>query len=126
MAYVLRAVLGSPAVVTQAGEPLPLDQGLALVRIPPDLRLGDTDNRTLEAWSAAGPIAYVEAEYFAGTGSQFAVVCAGGDLVLGPLVQDEDDPPTHPTPISQALRHLGAIPGGHFDEFDAVGLGRYR
>jgi hypothetical protein len=46
----------------------------------------------LAAWSAVDPVAYVEAEYFGGIGSQFAAVWRGGTLVLGPLILREDEP----------------------------------
>ncbi|MEU9688409.1 hypothetical protein [Amycolatopsis japonica] len=45
----------------------------------------------------------------------------------GPLQVDEDEPdPADGSPISQVLRRLGALKGDHFDEFDAMGLGRHR
>ncbi len=82
----------------------------------------------LAACSANGPVAYVEAELFGGLGTQSAQVWQGGEVVFGPLHQDEDDPaPEAGSPISQALRQLGVVKGDHdFDEFDAVGLGRHR
>ncbi|MFC7613506.1 hypothetical protein ACFQV2_07705 [Actinokineospora soli] len=75
----------------------------------------------LAACSALGPVAYVEAEYFGGHGSQAAQVWDGGEAVLGPDVD-----PSAGTPISQALRRLGVARGPDGDEFDAVGLGRHR
>lgn len=82
----------------------------------------------LAAWSAVDPVAYVEAEYFGGVGSQFAAVWRGGTLVLGPLILGEDEPRPAAgwSPISQALRHLGVTADGHYDEFDAIRLGRHR
>jgi hypothetical protein len=82
----------------------------------------------LAAWSVVDPVAYVEAEYFGGTGSQFAAVWEDGVLVLGPVLKSEDEsPPVQGlSPISQALRRLGASADGHDDDFDAVGLGRHR
>ncbi|WP_162908413.1 hypothetical protein [Allorhizocola rhizosphaerae] len=73
-------------------------------------------------------MAYVELDYFGGVGSQFAAVWHGGILVLGPLVLTEDEPLPAPgwSPISQALRRLGVSVDGHYDEFDAIGLGRHR
>ncbi|MFF3343183.1 hypothetical protein [Streptomyces flavidovirens] len=41
--------------------------------------------KTLSDWSTAGPVAYVEAEYFGGVGEQKAAVWYGGTIVLGPL-----------------------------------------
>jgi hypothetical protein len=82
---------------------------------------------TLAACSASGPVAYVEADYFGGTGMQSAQVWDGGKVVLGPLHLPEGQPaPAAGRPISQALRQLGVAKAGHFDEFDAVKLGRHR
>ncbi|WP_410566163.1 hypothetical protein [Amycolatopsis sp. cmx-4-61] len=38
------------------------------------------------ACSTSGPAAYVEADYFVGTGTQSAQVWGGGQIVLGPLL----------------------------------------
>ncbi|QHC33125.1 hypothetical protein [Streptomyces sp. HF10] len=81
----------------------------------------------LAQWSAAGPIAYAEAEYFRGAGEQRAAVWAEGSLALGPL-----DKPTKKrfwravSPVSQALRRLGARRSPGEDEFEALGLDRHR
>jgi len=81
----------------------------------------------LAACSVNGPVAYVEAEFFGGAGTQCAQVWDGGKVVLGPLHLAEGEPsPAAGSPISQALRQLGTDRGNHFDEFDAVGLGRHR
>ncbi|MFG2004389.1 hypothetical protein ACGFNU_35080 [Spirillospora sp. NPDC048911] len=83
--------------------------------------------RVLAACSATGPVAYIEADYFGGTGTQSAQVWDEGRVVLGPVHLAEGEPwPAIGTPISQALRRLGAAKGAHVDEFDAVGLGRHR
>ncbi|GAB3744428.1 hypothetical protein GCM10027598_78990 [Amycolatopsis oliviviridis] len=85
-------------------------------------------DRALAACSANGPVAYAEAEFFGGAGMQSAQVWDGGKVILGPLHLGEGEPSAAAgSPISQALRHLGAVRGDHhFDEFDAVGLGRHR
>lgn len=81
----------------------------------------------LAACSVNGPVAYVEADFFGGVGTQCAQVWDGGTVVLGPLLLEEaEQPPAAGSPISQALRQLGVAKGNHFDEFDAVGLGRHR
>jgi hypothetical protein len=83
--------------------------------------------RLLTACSEAGPVAFVEADYFGGTGTQNAQVWDAGEIVLGPLRLAEGEPsPTTGTPISQALRQLGAAKGSYVYEFEAVGLGRHR
>jgi hypothetical protein len=84
-------------------------------------------DRVLAACSATGPLAYVEADYFGGTGTQAAQVWDAGKVVLGPLHLTEEEPlPAAGSPISQALRRLGATKGNHIDEFDAVRLARHR
>ena len=81
----------------------------------------------LAACSVNGPVAYVEADYFGGRGTQSAQVWERGQVVLGPVHSTEGEPaPADGSPISQALRRLGAVRGEYFDEFDAVGFGRHR
>jgi hypothetical protein len=78
--------------------------------------------------SRFGALAYVEAEYFGGIGTQHAIVWHHRSTAHGPFSTPDNTPtaPTH-TPISQALSHLG-ITGAtaHRDEFDILGLGRHR
>jgi hypothetical protein len=149
MAYVLRGAIARAGVLQPPahGFVAELGGGLGLLPItdelydevrqedaPLDPRLADGHllppgfDATLAAWSAAGPVAYVEAEYFGGTGSQFAVVWEDTELVLGPLLKKVGEPAPTPgmSPISQALRRLGVSAAGYYDEFDAVGLGRHR
>ncbi|WP_457513581.1 hypothetical protein [Streptomyces sp. TE33382] len=84
-------------------------------------------DRLLSACSEAGPVAYIEADYFGGAGTQNAQVWDAGKIVLGPLRLAVGEPsPATGTPISQALQRLGAAKGNHVDEFSAVGLGRHR
>lgn len=81
----------------------------------------------LTACSELGPVAYVEADYFGGAGSQSAQVWHRGTVILGPLrVAVGERPPSAGSPLSQALRALGVHRGRHLDEFDAAGLGRHR
>ncbi|MER5987056.1 hypothetical protein [Streptomyces sp. NPDC001787] len=83
--------------------------------------------RLLTACSEAGPVAYIEADYFGGAGTQTAQVWDAEKMVLGPLHLAEGEPsPSSGTPISQALRRLGAAAGDRVDEFSAVGLDRHR
>ncbi|GAA3114916.1 hypothetical protein GCM10017687_30150 [Streptomyces echinatus] len=81
----------------------------------------------LARWSAAGPVAYVEAEYFGGVGEQRAAVWVDGTLALGPLDEPTRKRFSRPvSPISQALRRLGARRTLGEDEFEAVGLDSHR
>ena len=68
--------------------------------------------------SRHGLIAYIEAEFFGGTGEQAHALFKNG-VALGSPVITEDA-------INQALRHLGVLPGHHQDEFAAVGLALFR
>ncbi|MFI5525724.1 hypothetical protein [Streptomyces platensis] len=151
MAYELQAVIAGDELLRAASrevpgsQVVPLGQGLSLIPMTDELFDAVTDDidrgdlgfwrlpagfdTLLARWSAAGPIAYVEAEYFGGVGEQRAAVWADGALALGPL-----DEPTKKqfsqavSPISQALRRLGARRslGEGEDEFAAVGLDRHR
>ncbi|WP_326556592.1 hypothetical protein [Micromonospora sp. NBC_01796] len=154
MGYHLVAVIGGSDLlgrVTRAAT-VSLTQGLSLLPMTDEFRdeVGDGSpvvpagfefmpggfDRTLMSWSAGGPVAYVEAEYFGGVGTQCAAVWHGGTLVYGPcaeppLPRTRDEPLGRRTastrsPISAALHRLGVVRGEHDDEFAAVGLGRHR
>ncbi|MEU5880995.1 hypothetical protein [Spirillospora sp. NPDC047279] len=149
MAYVLNAAIAATDLLRAATSSLPharlvpLDQGLSFMPISDDLfdavtersaaplpgfwRLPAGFERTLADWSRSGPVAYVEAEYFGGTGEQHAAAWHQGHLIFGPLhIEEGQRWPEGGSPISQALRHLGAQAGTAFDEFDAVGLQHHR
>jgi hypothetical protein len=68
--------------------------------------------------STHGLIAYVEADFFGGTGQQAHALFKDGVALGSPVVAADA--------INQALKHLGVLPGRHHDEFAAVGLGRFR
>ncbi|CAL2056921.1 conserved protein of unknown function [Streptomyces murinus] len=149
MGYEVQAVIAGDELLRAVSRDVPgarvapLRQGLSLMPMTDEVFDAVTDGGTegalvfwrlpggfeklLAQWSAAGPVAYVEAEYFGGTGEQRAAVWADGELVLGPL-----DAPTRKwfsrsvSPISGALRRLGARRSLGEDEFDAVGLDRHR
>jgi HEAT repeat protein len=59
-------------------------------------------------------VARVSADYFGGTGSQSATVWSDGEVVA-----DNVD-------VNAALRHLGVEKSGGQDEWDSVGLGKFR
>ncbi|CAM5269713.1 hypothetical protein SALBM311S_12524 [Streptomyces alboniger] len=149
MGYDLQAVIAGGEVLRAASRPLSaarmasLGQGLSLMPMTDALfdsvaegsdtgalgfwRLPGGFDRTLADWSTAGPVAYVEAEYFGGVGEQQAVVWDGGIIVLGPLHVREGRPfAIAGSAISQALRRLGAVASAGEDEFSAVGLDRHR
>ncbi|MFD4877027.1 hypothetical protein ACFWOB_27215 [Streptomyces sp. NPDC058420] len=144
MAYVLQAVIAGDELLQASARSVPdaqvasPGQGLSLLPMTDEVFDAVTDgsgarplgfwrlpggfDRTLAAWSAGGPVAYAEAEYFGGAGDQRAAVRADGALVWGP----SDDRSMGLGPISQALRRLGATSGPGQDEFTAVGLDRHR
>jgi hypothetical protein len=149
MGYDLQAVIAGGEVLRAASRHLSaarmasLGQGLSLMPMTDALfdsiadgsdtgalgfwRLPGGFDRTLADWSTAGPVAYVEAEYFGGVGEQQAVVWDGGTIVLGPLQVREGRPfALAGSAISQALRRLGAVASAGEDEFSAVGLDRHR
>jgi hypothetical protein len=146
MGYHLQGVLGTSAVLAPGrgfahARVVALGQGICLLPMTDELhdevrrdgagtmaefwKLPAGFDDVLAAWSERGPVAYVEAEYFGGVGTQAAAVWDAGRLVLGPVIAEERDE-ADPSPISRALRRLGVSAGDHVDEFDAVGLGRHR
>lgn len=80
--------------------------------------------------SLQAKLGYLQTEYFGGIGEQSGVLWSGGQLVLGPMTLansgDGAGRPKTLRPINSVLRELGISAGGHFDEFDAFGLGGYR
>lgn len=149
MAYDLKAVIAEEQMLRRAARDLSaarlalIGQGLALMPMTHALfesvahgggggalgfwRLPEPFEKTLAAWSADGPVAYVEAEYFGGVGEQRAAVWDGGTVALRPLQVEEGEPfPADGSPVSRALRRLGVVAGPDEDEFSAVGLERHR
>jgi len=138
MAYSLQAFIGDPgdiASIPLESALIALPQGKALLPITDEVRQKHHIPRSplarddyleevylpdvVQAFGArARKVAYVEAEFFGGDGTQAAAVWEGGRLVFGPVVAQDA--------INQALRLLGVMKQEHFDEFDAVNLGRHR
>ena len=72
-----------------------------------------------EEVSVLGPLVYLETDYFGGMGSQAAAAFSGGSLVAtAPLTGEEA--------INTALRSIGVVASSGLDEFDSIGLSRYR
>jgi len=69
--------------------------------------------------SQHGPVAYIETDYFGGTGEQAAIVWEDGRVRM-PAQQARSGP------INEALRLMGVRAGIMRDEFEAVGLGAHR
>ncbi|MBB3078645.1 hypothetical protein [Streptomyces violarus] len=149
MSYDLKAVIARNSLLAAMASTLPsarvvgLQQGLALLPVSDALSDAVTDraqprrtdfwslpsgfDRVLAEWSEAGSIAYVEAEYFGGTGEENVAVWRDGRLVLGPLhLLDGELPPSDGTPVCLALREVGVRAAEEEDEFTTVGLGKHR
>ncbi|WP_441245579.1 hypothetical protein [Kitasatospora sp. McL0602] len=149
MSYELRAVIAAVDLLRVVAAEVPtaqiaeLKQGLALIPMTDRLHdaLHDPERprepgftyfpggfgHRLGAWSQAGPIAYVEAEYFGGVGSQHAAVWVDGKIDFGPVSSSRVGPaPRADGPISLALSRIGAQKSYGHDEFEAVGLMRHR
>ena len=133
-----KALLSAAKELIPSGRAAALGQDFCFIpitdRVFDDLRrahpeLVDTKNRferlsapvefVAKALSREEPVAYVETEYFGGTGVQGSVVWRRGEAVLSAKSPD-------PRPINSALALLGVDRREHHDEFDALGLGEYR
>lgn len=63
-------------------------------------------------------VAYIEAEFFGGVGMQASIVFDNEKIISEPQVSKNA--------INLALQYLGVSRLNFFDEFDALGLGKYR
>lgn len=150
--YELHAMIAAPVVLEPIAAAYPharivhLKGGLALIpvtsvlsaalegtcdAVPPETgfwMLSPGILHLLEMASAAGPIAYVEADYLGHDGRQTAAVWDRGAVSYGPciLVRAESFPRTGGGPIGAVLRRLGVSAAGRRDEFVVLGLGRHR
>ena len=98
--------------------------------------LSASDADWMRAISRDAAVAYVAAEFFGGTGTQAAVLRRGGTVALGPLAATMDAteaiPPAVLVPalremvINVALGPPGVSTADAPDEFEALGLSRYR
>jgi hypothetical protein len=73
-----------------------------------------------EATAKGGGLAYVETEYFGGTGTQASTAFIDGREVVAPQSARAAGP------INQALRRIGVTRTDADDEFDTIGLGERR
>lgn len=65
-----------------------------------------------------GRMAYIEAEFFGGDGTEAHILVEEDGEVRTAIAESDA--------INVALKWLGVQSGGKFDEFESVGLGRYR
>ena len=73
-----------------------------------------------EATAQGGGLAYVETDYFGGTGGQAAIAFVEAHEVVAPQTAKGSGP------INQALRRIGVTRAEADDEFDTIGLGERR
>ncbi len=155
MGYELRALVGKRSLLEQHATRYQhtvmakLRQGIALIPLSEDLPdeiqclvdepqpfeelwfLGSRVAKWAEEISKEGPIAYVEAEYHGGVGSQAAVVWDHEVVVLGPLKTeivplDKTLSALRGMPINRVLRQLGVVAEDTSDEFESAGLRQHR
>ncbi len=113
---------------------LPLDQQRARQNgdespiFPSSYELTERSAAVLARLSFHGDVAFIEAEYYGADGFQTAIVWRAGAIVYGPSRSDQQAATgtAYPDAVSGALRMLGARYGDVGDEFQALGLGRYR
>lgn len=116
---------------------IPLAQGFGLLPLSDALEKamgdgGDAENPYAEFWrlsaplaglgkeiSEAGKVAYVETDYFGGSGNQAAMLWERGE-VIGPPCQSRIGA------INQILARMGVDKGDAADRFEALGLDRFR
>ena len=136
MAFTLQALIGDSAEVKRAAPVgsliVALPQAKALCPLTKSVRsehgisflplteegLDDVPTAIEALVRQSKKIAYVEAEYFGGDGTQASAIWEEGRLVFGPLVASDA--------INQALRLLGVLKEKESDEFEALSLGRHR
>lgn len=131
VAAFLRQWPGSRGVELRAGWlAIPVDQALydaIEAKHPGAVRPSGLDVSPFglsEALAAAtakgGGLAYIETEYFGGTGGQSATAFVDGQQVMAPQTARGGA-----GPINQALRRIG-VARTEADEFDTIGLGERR
>ena len=90
--------------------------------------------KVLKELSFKGKCAYVETDYFGGSGCQISEVWESGKKIIGPLISyDNIDNPKIPkgvtvvdNSINDTLKIIGIYKHDGKDEFDSVGLNSYR
>ncbi|MFF5212660.1 hypothetical protein [Streptosporangium sp. NPDC000396] len=81
----------------------------------------------LKDWSRGGHIAYVEADFWGGNGSQAAALWENGRQSWGPeYASIRIGLPHEDWPINAVLARLGVVRAGALDLFDTVGFGQER
>jgi len=138
MSYVLHALIGKSETLKangslfQSARIVSLEQDIAIIPLTDKIceEVGVSSeienfyklSPEIEKWaqriSTAGFVAYIEAEFFGGDGSQSAIAWNAGSRVLEPIHEQNA--------INRVLKLLGVDRKNAHDEFDAVGLGKHR
>lgn len=134
---------------------LPLKQGFALIPLtddlldditelmdngkekpyPPFYQLNASLDELLKSESHKRQLAYLETEYFGGSGFQLAILYENQSVGLGPLktetiwnekLMSYEKVPNEKNAINQVLERIGVRQIGEKDEFDSMELSFYR
>lgn len=139
MGYTIQAIIGKRAEIRsaeiKAGNVILLPQDLGMIPLGdecrernaiPFLPLTDEGWKTVpesiaklcSSLSSKGKIAYIEAEFFGGEGTQASALWEDGKMIRVPMISGDA--------INSALEFLGVSPRENMDHFDTVGLGDHR
>lgn len=136
MGHRILAIIGSApqltglAAILKLPEPRSLSPDLSALPVPEEFGCAPWDEgewappttviQLLAQHSRTAPMAFVETDYFGGTGGQGAVVFRDGVAIYGPEWDSIG-------PINRALVLLGVeVTPPMTDEFDAIGFGSIR
>lgn len=161
MGHYIQVVIGKEEIIDKFQDKwihahkLLLKQGFALVPLTKDLfdditelvdnkqetqyvqfnYLNSSINELLKSESHKGALAYLETEYFGGSGVQVAILYKNQQINLGPLKTERvwnqklmsyETIPQGKNAINKVLEEMGVSKIGGKDEFDSVELGFYR
>ena len=93
------------------------------------LQLSSGDMAFAARASKGTALAFVETDYFGGTGSQSAILWDNGQIRLGPALMNSNEARNRPQslwPINATLRALGVSATDSNDEFEVSGLANHR
>ncbi|WP_144394612.1 hypothetical protein [Pleionea sediminis] len=79
--------------------------------------------RLAKEMSYEGKVAFIEADFFGGSGEQCAMVWENGKLIWGPKISTHDSKNDDVGAINEALVCLGVYPHGEKDVFSTLNLG---
>lgn len=102
--------------------------------IPPYEEFTKAIKKRIKDLSFHGKCAYIETDYFGGTGVQISETWEDGKKIDGPLIsydgikntQTGEQVKVVENAINQSLQNIGIYRHEDKDEFDSIGLGKYR